>query len=181
MIYFQPYSPITRIITSARWLQFSIALLLLCIVFSYPLLDLIQRAQQITQLAQDNQALQADKQQKQHILTILKNKIVQENQHIDPQIAANIPPLNQQLQQIAAAYSDLTIDQQQWQFLRTAQHPLKLQLELQGSFYSISHFLRKLPFDQLALLKLELHHDTHDRQTSSSLDLLFIKELHYEN
>lgn len=169
-----PYSPIARAIAAPRRLQLLCAAIFVALVCAYPLLEIVDLNQQLENVQQDNQQLAQQQQQKQQVIAVLQQKTVLENSPLDPQLAAQIPALNQQIQQAVATLNPLKISQQAWQF---SAMPL-LQLELEGRFYAISHLLQQLPtqFTELKLIRLELQHPDNQPHTRAKLTLLLLKE-----
>ncbi|TNH04027.1 hypothetical protein FHQ26_07860 [Testudinibacter sp. TR-2022] len=169
-----PYSPLARLVTAPLWLKSLFAIALLFLLCAYPLSDIVRLQQQLHDTALGSADLQHQQRQKQQIVALLTHKAEQINTQLAPQTAAKIATLNQRLQSAVASFSALNIEQQHWQFSRS---PL-LQLELQGSFYDISHFVADLQqqFTELKLLNLTLQHTEQQPATQAILNLLFSED-----
>lgn len=174
----QPYSPLARFIGAPLRLQLTAVVVLLTVAAANPLWEIRQRLQQQDETALANQQQQAALQQKQQVLALLSQKISEMKKTLDPQLAAQISPLNQRIQSAVSAQTGLHISQQAWQFSAMPQ----LQLELEGRFSAIQHFLRQLQphFAELALLKLEFSHADTQRNTLAHLTLQLTEVKHDE-
>ncbi|SMB88269.1 hypothetical protein SAMN05660772_01151 [Pasteurella testudinis DSM 23072] len=169
-----PYSPLARLLCAPWWLKSLLSLCSLLLLSAYPLLEIMQLKQQAGQNSIINSELQQEQRQKQQIIALLKQKAESAKMQLDPQTAAKIATLDQELQSAVAQFADLTIARQHWQFSRS---PL-LQLELNGSFYAISRFLITVQqqFGEVKLLSLALQHQEQQAFTQATLALLFSEE-----
>lgn len=105
---------------------------------AYPLWQTAQNWQQQLDLQQQLQQQRQSNQHQQQILHALQTR--QKQQQLSPELARQVTPINQQIQQLLAHYPALQLQNSQWQF---AQRPL-LKLQLQGYFLELQDFLLQL-------------------------------------
>ncbi|MGV6988633.1 hypothetical protein ACWA5Z_07010 [Testudinibacter sp. P80/BLE/0925] len=174
----QPYSPLARFIGASWRLQLICAVVLLTVAAANPLWEIRQLLQQQDQTALANQQQQMALQQKQQVIALLNQKANEMKKTLDPQLAAQISPLNQRIQSAVSAQAGLHIRRQAWRFSAMPQ----LQLELEGRFSAIQRFLRQLQphFAELSLLTLELSHADTQRSTLAHLTLQLTEAKHDE-
>ncbi|OBY54261.1 competence protein [Aggregatibacter aphrophilus] len=108
-----------------------------------------QQRSQLEHLMTQQQTQQATLSHQQKILTVLKEKAAK--QLLTPQLAGKLPPINQQIQQLA---QQLHIEHSQWDF---RQKPL-LTLHLEGHFNDLRQFLTALlnANDELELVEWQI-------------------------
>ena len=117
------------------WKQHSTLLFLGVFILSFPLQHYWQQRAHMTHMEQQLQTQRENLAHQQKLLAALKEKAAM--QLLTPAPAAKLPPINQQIQQLAQG---LQIVQSQWDF---HQKPL-LRLQLQGHFKDLHSFLTAL-------------------------------------
>lgn len=117
------------------WKQHSALLFLGVFTLSFPLQHYWQQRAHMVHMEQQLQTQRENLAHQQKLLAALKEKAA--TQLLTPALAAKLPPINQQIQQLAQG---LQIVQSQWDF---HQKPL-LRLQLQGHFKDLHSFLTAL-------------------------------------
>ena len=151
-----------------RWLQHSrwqanIALLFALTLSCYlPLNQLLQNFLQWQQMETEFVAKQPELHHQQQIFASLKQR--SEQALLTPELANQLLPINQQIQQLEQ--TGLRLQNSQWEFHQT---PL-LNLELHSNFANLQHFLTALLQQNQQISLLNLHIQQHfDEQTGFSI------------
>ena len=153
--------------------QNSILLMLLALFLYSPLKHHMQLQQTHSSLELEIHQQQAKLTHQQQILGALKRK--SEQALLTPQLAAKLPPINQQIQQLA---TDIVLNDSQWTFEQTP----RLKLQVQGYFMKLTQFLTALltQTPELLVTHLEITRSEQDAdfsiQSEISLQLQIIKE-----
>ncbi|WP_109078842.1 competence protein [Aggregatibacter kilianii] len=117
------------------WQQKGLLIFVGMLVLYFPAWHYLQQRTLAENSAQQLQQRQENLAHQQKILTALKEKAAK--QLLTPELAGKLPPINQQIQQLAV---NLEIEHSQWDF---RQKPL-LKLQLRGHFKNLHAFLTAL-------------------------------------
>lgn len=146
-------STLSRWLNIAPWQQHALLAFCLLLACYLPLFDSIQITQQWQQLDTEQAELHSKLTHQQQILTSLKQR--SEQALLTPELANQLLPLNQQIQQWSS--KNLHIQHSHWEFHQT---PL-LRLTVQGRFKNLQQFLTALlqQNSHVALLNLQISKD----------------------